>query len=413
MRSKAFVSAATCVAALFAIAGCGSSSSSGGGDSGSSTIKVGASLPLSGPLAGFGSFVKWGYQHAVNEVNAAGGITVDGKKKKVQLIILDDKTDPNTTANNTTRLITRDKVDAMLGSCTPALVNAGALVADRQKVPLVTGCDPLEAFKSVKPQWNYAWDLFFDEPELAALPFQTLKNQGLDSKTNKRVAILADNGPDGAVVGGKLWPAMAKQFGYTVVQNSSFPVDATQFSSIIQQAKSKKADVVLVDAVTPPAIAMRKQMAAAGFTPKVLVVEKGGEPVQYAQALGKLSDGVLVGGYWDPSLPYPGAKDLGAQFEKETGQTQSQHIADSTTAAQVLLDAMKAAGTTDKEKVNTAISKTNKTYVAGPIQFDDKHTAKLKLVEDQWQGGKAIVVGPTKEVATGDFLFPVPGAAGA
>jgi branched-chain amino acid transport system substrate-binding protein len=413
MRSKAFVGAATCVAVLFAIAGCGSSSSGGSSDSGASTIKVGASLPLSGPLAGFGSFVKWGYQHAVNEANAAGGITVDGKKKKVELILLDDKTDPNTTANNTTRLITRDKVDAMLGSCTPALVNAGALVADRQKVPLVTGCDPLEAFKSVKPQWNYAWDLFFDEPELAALPFQTLKAQGLDSKTNKRVAILADNGPDGQVVGGKLWPAMAKQFGYTVVQNSSFPVDTTQFSSLIQQAKSKNAEILLVDAVTPPAIAMRKQMAAANYKPKVIVVEKGAEPVQYAQALGKLADGVLVGGYWDPSLPYPGAKELGAQYEKETGQTQSQHIADSTTAAQVLLDAIKAAGTTDKEKVNDAIGKTNKTYVAGPIQFDAKHTAKLKLVEDQWKDGKAIVVGPTKEVQTGDFLFPVPGAAGA
>jgi branched-chain amino acid transport system substrate-binding protein len=394
---------------MLAIAGCGSDSGSGGGgDSSGGTIKIGASVPLSGPLAGFGSFVKWGYQHAVDQVNAQGGITVDGKKKKVKLIVLDDKTDPNTTANNTTRLITRDKVDAMLGSCTPALVNAGALVADRQRVPLVTGCDPLEAFKSVKPQWNYVWDLFFDEPELAALPFQTLKNLGLDAKTNKKVAILADNGPDGAVVGGKLWPAMAKQFGYQVVQKSSFPVDSTQFTSLIQSAKSKGADVVLVDAVTPPAIAMRKQMAAAGYTPKVMVVEKGGEPVQYAQALGKLSDGVLVGGYWDPSLPYPGAKSLGAQFEKETGQTQSQHIADSTTAAQVLLDAMKAAGTTDKAKVNQAIGKTNKTYVAGPIQFDAKHTAKLKLVEDQWQNGKAIVVGPTKEVQTGQFLFPLP-----
>jgi branched-chain amino acid transport system substrate-binding protein len=358
MRSKSLVAGAVCALAMLAIAGCGSDSGSGGGgDSSGDTIKIGASVPLSGPLAGFGSFVKWGYQHAVDQVNAQGGITVDGKKKKVQLVILDDKTDPNTTANNTTRLITRDKVDAMLGSCTPALVNAGALVADRQRVPLVTGCDPLEAFKSVKPQWNYVWDLFFDEPELAALPFQTLKNLGLDAKTNKKVAILADNGPDGAVVGGKLWPAMAKQFGYQVVQKSSFPVDSTQFTSLIQSAKSKGADVVLVDAVTPPAIAMRKQMAAAGYTPKVMVVEKGGEPVQYAQALGKLSDGVLVGGYWDPSLPYPGAKSLGAQFEKETGQTQSQHIADSTTAAQVLLDAMKAAGTTDKAKVNQAIGK--------------------------------------------------------
>jgi branched-chain amino acid transport system substrate-binding protein len=409
MKGKAHVAAALCAAAMLLLAGCGSDDGGGSGGSGSDTIKIGASVPLSGPLAGFGSFVKWGYQHAVNEVNAAGGIEVDGEKKKVELILLDDKTDPNTTSNNTTRLITRDKVDAMLGSCTPALVNAGALVADRQRVPLVTGCDPLEAFKSVK-KWTYAWDLFFHEPELAALPFQTLKNLGLDVQTNKRVAILHDNGPDGQVVGGQLWPAMAKQFGFTVVQNSSFPVDTTQFASLIQGAKSKNAEVLLVDAVTPPAIAMRKQMASAGYNPKVIVMEKGGEPVQFAEALGKLSDGILVGGYWDPSLPYPGAKELGAQFEKETGQTQSQHIADSTTAAQVLLDAMKAAGTTDKEKVNDAISKTNKTYVAGPIKFAADHTAKLKLVQDQWQDGKAVVVGPTKEVQTGDFLFPAAGS---
>jgi len=411
MKGKALVATALCAAAMLVLAGCGSSDSGGSGGNGADTIKIGASVPLSGPLAGFGSFVKWGYQHAVDEVNAAGGIDVDGEKRKVDLVLLDDKTDPNTVSNNTTRLITRDKVDAMLGSCTPALVNAGALVADRQRVPLVTGCDPLEAFKSVKPKWTYVWDLFFHEPELAALPFQTLKNLGLDARTNKRVAILHDNGPDGQVVGGQLWPAMAKQFGFTVVQNSSFPVDTTQFASLIQSAKSKRADVLLVDAVTPPAIAMRKQMASANYNPKVVVMEKGGEPVQFAQALGKLADGILVGGYWDPSLPYPGAKELGARFEKETGQTQSQHIADSTTAAQVLLDAFKTAGTTDKAKVNDAISKTNKTYVAGPIKFAADHTAKLKLVQDQWQDGKAIVVGPDEEVQTGDFLFPAAGAA--
>jgi branched-chain amino acid transport system substrate-binding protein len=364
-------------------------------------------VPLSGPLAGFGSFVKWGYQHAVAQANAAGGITVDGTKKKVQLVLLDDKTDPNTVSNNTTRLITRDKVDAMLGSCTPALVNAGALVADRQRVPLVTGCDPLGAFTSVK-KWQYAWDLFFLEPELSALPFQTMKSLGLDAKTNKKFAILHDNGPDGQIVGGKLGPATAKQFGFQTVLNESFPTDATQFGSLVQKAKSTGADVVFVDAVTPQAIGIRKQMAAANYKPKVLIMEKGGEPVQFAQALGKLADGVLVGGYWDPSLPYPGAKTLADEFEKETGNTSSQHIADSTTAAQVLLDAIAKAGTTDKAKVNAAIGKTNKTYVAGPVKFAPDHTAKLALVEDQWQGGKAVVVGPTKDVQTGDFLFPLP-----
>ena len=224
---KAFTGVAG-IALAIAIAACGSSgSSSSGGSSGngSDTVTIGASVPLSGPLAGFGSFVKWGYEHAVAEANAKGGITVDGKKKKVKLILLDDKTDPNTTSNNTQRLITRDNVDAMLGSCTPALVNAGALVADRQRVPLVTGCDPLGAFTSVK-KWQYAWDLFFAEPELSALPFETLKNLGYDSKTNHKFAILHDNGPDGQVVGGKLGPVTAAKYGYKVVLNQSFPTDA-------------------------------------------------------------------------------------------------------------------------------------------------------------------------------------------
>ena len=95
-------------------------------------VVIGASIPLSGALAGFGNYQKWGYETAVNDLNKAGGITVDGKKTKVRLVIRDDKTDPNVTAGNTETLISRDKVTAMLGSCTPALVNAGALVAERR-----------------------------------------------------------------------------------------------------------------------------------------------------------------------------------------------------------------------------------------------------------------------------------------
>jgi branched-chain amino acid transport system substrate-binding protein len=372
--------------------------------SSSSVITIGASIPLSGPLAGFGSFEKWGYQHAVDLVNAQGGIVVDGQKKKVKLILLDDKTDPNQTAANTDRLITSNHVDALLGSCTPALVNAGALVADRNKVPLVTACDPLEAFKSVK-KWQYAWDLFFDEPDLAQAPFATMKAWG--STTNKKIAIIHDNGPDGQVVGGKVWPGLAKAFHYTVVYNASVPVLSTEFGSVIQTAKAKGADIMLVDLVTPPAIALTKQLASANYHPKLIVIEKGAEPVQYAQAIGKLADGVIVGGYWDPSFPYPGAKQITALFQKQTGQTFSQHIADSMTAAQVLMDAMARAKTTSKAQVNQAIGTTRKTYVVGPIHFDANHTSKLPMVELQWQSGKTFVVWPRNK-ATGKFLFPRP-----
>jgi len=192
-----------------------------------------------------------------------------------------------------------------------------------------------------------------------------------------------------------------------VVENASFPLDNTQFNSTIAEAKSKDAEIVLIMAITPQAVAIRKQMASAGYSPKILVIEKGAEPVQFAEALGKLAEGVMVGGYWDPSFPFPGAADLAKAFESETKQTSSQHIADTYAAAQILLDAIAAAGSTNAEKINAAIAKTDKTYVVGPVKFDENHTAKLPMVEMQWQNNKQSIVWP-KAQATGHFLFPAP-----
>jgi len=208
------------------------------------------------------------------------------------------------------------------------------------------------------------------------------------------------------VVGGQIWPATAKEGGFALVQNSSFPTDTQQFTSMIAEAKAAGADIVLVDSIPPQAIAIRKQIAAAGYTPKLLVIEKGAEPEAFAQATGKLGDGVLVGGYWDASFPYPGAAALGTRFEAETKQSRSQHIADSHAAAQVLLDAIAAAGSRDREKINAAIAKTNKSYVIGPVKFGADNSSPIPITVMQWQNGKAIVVWP-KDRANGKLLFPM------
>jgi branched-chain amino acid transport system substrate-binding protein len=115
----------------------------------------------------------------------------------------------------------------------------------------------------------------------------------------------------------------------------------------------------------------------------------------------------MVGGYWADTFPYPGAGDLSKEYEKQTGQSSSQHIADSSTAAAVLLDAITAAGSLNKSKINDAIGKTNKTYVVGPIKFGADHTSTLPMVETQWQDGKTVVVAP-KNRANAKVLFPMP-----
>jgi branched-chain amino acid transport system substrate-binding protein len=378
----------------------GSSSDAGSGG----TITIGASIPLSGPLADFGAFQKWGYQHAVDKFNADGGITIGGTKRQVKLILLDDKTDPNTTVNNVTKLITSDHVDALLGSCTDSLVEPGALIAERNSVPLVTACAATNTFAATK-NWTWAWDLFFNSEQLTETPFNTVDQLAL--KTNLKVAIIHSNGRNEQIIGDEEWPKWAAKHGWTVAYKAALPPDTTQFTSAVEGAKASGADMLLTVFPPPAAIALRKQLAAAQYNPKILVMEEGGESVAFAQALGTLANGVMVGGYWDPSFPYPGAATIRTEFEKQTGQTFSQHIADTDTAAEVLLDAISRAGTLDKAAVNKEIGLTDKTYVVGPIKFGADHTCTLPMVEEQWQNGASVIVAPTDR-ATAKVLFPLP-----
>jgi branched-chain amino acid transport system substrate-binding protein len=402
--NRRHLSAVAGVFALLATGGLTACAGKSNGSSSSGEITIGASIPLTGGLASFGSFQKWGYQHAVDQVNAAGGITVDGKKRKVKLVILDDETDPNTTVANMTKLITANHVDAVLGSCTDSLVEPGALIADRNGVPMVTPCAATNTFAATK-KWTWAWDLFFNSDQLTETPFNTVDE--LKLATNQKVAIIHSNGRNETVIGDQEWPKWAAKHGWTVTFKSSLAPDTTQFTSAIEQAKGTGADMLLTVFPPPAAIALRKQLAAAAYSPKILVMEEGGEPEAFAQGLGKLADGVMVGGYWDPSFPYPGASTLRDDFEKETGQTFSQHIADTDTAAEVLLDAIARAGTLDKAKINAEIAKTDKTYVVGPIKFGDDHTSTIPMVEEQWQGGKNVIIAP-KDRATATAVFPLP-----
>jgi branched-chain amino acid transport system substrate-binding protein len=368
---------------------------------------VGADLPLTGIFSFFGGYQKWGYDRAVSQVNARGGILIGGQLHKVNLIILDDASNPATATSNVHKLISQDRAVAVLGSCTPPMVTPGAVVAEQSNVPMVTGCDPIATFEATGP-WKWVWDLFFDDPDLAVLPFQTL--QTYRSVTNKKIAILYSQDPDGDEVGGALWPKDAKAFGYRVVASANFPDAATNFAAAVQKAKASGAQIALVDCDTPQAIAIRLQMAASHYTPKVLDIEKGSEPFGYAAALKGLASGTLVGGYWSPTLPFPGAAALGAAYVKETGLAYSQHIADSYAAAQVLLQAIARAGSTSNTAINNAIGQTNGNFVVGRINFaasDLAHAAALSVVELQWQAGKTVEVWP-RNTEQDPLLFPIP-----
>jgi branched-chain amino acid transport system substrate-binding protein len=373
-------------------------------------IVIGASIPKSGVLAAFGSYEEWGYMRAVQEVNDAGGIDLDGTQVPVRLILYDDESLPEKVAANTERLILEDEVRALLGSATPPLVISGAVIAEREGIPMVTGIAPIRAFLGANEEgWNWVWDLFFDELEMTEQQFLTMDMV----ESNRKVALFTDNEQDGVVMGG-LWEEKAPEFGYEIVYRANFPVGTTEYGDLIRNAQEADAEIIIAQMITPDAIALWNQMQALDYIPNAAFFEKGGEPVAWWEALGETAQGTMVAGYWHPALEIPGAQELRDAFEEETGQLYSQHIADTYTAAQVLLDAIAAAGSVDPEAINTAIGETDAEYVVGPIQFTEgpegfEHAAKLPIFMLQWQDGDLEVVYPA-DIATAELIYPLPGA---
>src|SRR5262249_25719631 len=99
-------------------------------------LTLGASVQLSGGLAGTGRYYRDAYQFTVDKINESG-ITVDGKKYKVALRLLDHKSDPGVNVTQHERLGARDKVNVLLGSFSSNAVLAGAAVAEKNHVPMV------------------------------------------------------------------------------------------------------------------------------------------------------------------------------------------------------------------------------------------------------------------------------------
>jgi branched-chain amino acid transport system substrate-binding protein len=395
------------VAMVAVLAACGSGNSGGGGGSAApaAELTIGVDASMSGPLAGFGAYEKWAAETVIADTNAKGGVTVDGVKHKVNMVLLDDKSDPNQAASNIDTLVTKNNAIALLGPVTPAVGNAAALAAERNQIPYLETGNPLEPFRAVK-QWTWAYDFFFAAPDLSAGAFQFPKDLGLSAKTNMKYAISVDNSPDGPVFIKSIEEA-AKAAGWTLVLSDTHPSNATTFGSLINKLKASGADYVIVLGDTPEHVALRKQMDAAGYKPKMLYLVRGAQLQQFADAIGKLADGVLIESYWLPEMPYPGAKELGQRFLSTSGQSMGQILGLEYTAMQIILQSIDKANSTDPAKISAAIGSTSGEYVGGPIKFGPDHTSVTPLFFTQWQNGKSVIIWP-KEVANGQVIFPLP-----
>ncbi len=213
---------------------------------------------------------------------------------------------------------------------------------------------------------------------------------------------------------------LAKKRGLSVVLVEALPKGTTDFSAILTKVRVANPDVLA--AAVEDAVAITRQLRELNVNPKMFAVTVGVDLPQFYQLLGRGAEFVYGPSQWEAELvtlragglipiarQYPGAREFVESHRKEfPGAEISYHSANGYGGCQVLMEAIRRAGSLDSEKVRDAILKLDLNTVFGAFKVDpDGFQIAHKMVLFQWQDGKKVIVWPD-ELAPGKPRFPTP-----
>ena len=381
----------------------------------SKEFRVGVALSLSGIFSRDAALFKEVYDLWAETVNAAGGIKVKGASYPIRLTYYDDESSPQKSAQLVERLATSDKVDLVLGGFGSSIVFAASAVAEKYKYPYISGAasaNPIfeRGFKYVFATLNKT----FDEVEGAAKVFSIVQ-----PKPTRAAVIGSDH------LFGKLSAEGFKKFlgemSIDVVHFEIFPLDLTDYNSLLLKVKRANPDLLLVGGLFSHALRVMKATREVDFTPKGLAFSYGPTVPEFLKEFGKDADGVIAASEWLPSFPFKDPVFGSAQAFADAVQKKYGHAADYVQAAAAggLVAQQKAIetlgltpplGDKDREALMEQLHKQDIQTLYGQVKFGaDGGIVQKPPIAVQVQGGKFVLVYP-KEVGgaqAGKLLYPL------
>ena len=436
MNKLATLTAATAAALALLVLGCGKKAPK--------EIKVGVVHAQTGMFASFGQGGVFGIQAAVEDLNKQGGVQVGEVRMPIKLVIVDNESDPNKSGSLAESLITQDNVSFIVSGDEPPPMHAGvSQAADRYKVPYISSVGPLEPWMGMRNEtptkWQYTWATglmaiatpaqagdFRAKPGYTVMDTWTAMLDLYGAKTNKKVAVLAADDPDGRGWYTLFGPSL-KKLGYNPIGIDQhlglMPMETTDFSSVIKAWKDAGVDILWGNAPGPFFGAVWKQCVALGFRPKMVSISRGALYYNDVNALGgDLPYGIGSEIWWDPSFKgCPGINgttpvSLAERWKAAKNQPLNPAIGPGYRSVQVLADAIQRAGSIDAEKVNAALKTTDLMTVGHRVKFDENHYSRGPVLFGQWFKTdkpdkwelKIVFSNHDFAATTGQPIFPLP-----
>ena len=365
-------------------------------------IKIGASLSLTGTYAKPGSYQKDGYDLCADEVNGKGGLL----SRKVEFVVYDDQSMPATGVRLYEKLITEDKVDAVMGPYSSPITEAVANVSEKYKKVMVT---PLAATTSIfkRPPGKERRYLF-----MVISPAEVYLEGLIDIAAKRGLKTVAVINEDTlfakASAAGSV--DLAKKKGLQVVFQEAYPKGNTDFSAMLVKLKALNPDVIAASTYFDDAVAITRQMKEIGVNPKMYGVTVGGDLPEFYDLLKQNAEYVYGASQWEPTLPYAGQRDFMDRYKRKFNREPVYHSAAGYAGCLIYAEGVKRAGTLDAEKVRAELLKLEMRTVFGDYKVDqDGFQVSHKMVLFQLQDNTKVTVWPDDLAAAGAKVrFPTP-----
>jgi branched-chain amino acid transport system substrate-binding protein len=358
-------------------------------------IRIGASIATTGGDAIQGSYVREGYLFCQQHVNDKGGIL----GRPMEFLIRDDGSDKQTAVGLYEKLITEDKVDAVMGPYGFPITDAVADVTEKHRKLMIA---PAAATTSI---WEKGRRYLIMVPS----PLEASAEGTIDLATRhglKTIALIGSLARP-AIIKGAL--ELARKQGLEVVVHETFPAGTTEFSAMLNKVKAAKPEVLVVGATAPAeAIPFTRQMRELDVNVKMYGATLAAAYPDYYKGLGNTAEFVYSGSPWEPGLPYPGNQEFVAAYQQAFTRAPSYLSAASYAGCQLFVEAVKRADSLDSDKLREALLKLKSQTVFGDFAVDERgFQVAHKAVTIQWQDGQSAVVWPDA-AATSKPRFPTP-----
>jgi len=373
-------------------------------------IRIGATLAQTGVYAVPAQNQLRGYRLCVKHVNDKGGVL----GQKLELVVRDDASKPATAVRVYEKLIGEERVDVLLGPYGSPTSEAVASVNERYRMPMVA---PVAATTSI---YEKGRRFIFSMLPPAEVYLEGLVDIAVKKGLRTVVIVNVDELFARAAARGTV--ELAKGRGLQVVFTDGYPLGNTDLSEILRTVRGLDPDVLGGATRFEDAVAITRQLKALNVNPRMVGLTVGVDSLKFYEALGRDAEFVYGVTPWVPELvdlragglipiarQYPGAREFIESYRKEfPGADSSYHSAAGYGGCQVLVEAIRRAGSLDSEALRDAILKMDRSTVFGRFKVD-RNGVQIgsKMVMFQWQDGKKVIVWP-EELAQGKPRFPTP-----